>query len=1112
MEWNRLASVLTSCLLRVPPTMTTTDASVPGLPTSFTVADWFALRPERQSRPEDSPPLASPAEGLPTSQTLTLPAPLTGAAPSGPPLSAAASSASSFSSSGSTVDPLAGVSPLPVPPATVLRAVAGSEATAAAPAAVASAAVRSAGEAAGPQIMVQWDSSATEAERSAALAVSGGLLKELILSAPMKARGEGVLEVIRLPAGANVEAALATYGATAGVRFAEVDQLLQVQAISNDPQYRSGSLWGMYGSDSPAAVGPAHTTNPFGSNAEAAWNQGFTGSKSVFVGLLDEGIDYEHQDLAANIWLNPYEIDDGIDNDGNGYVDDLRGWNFFDNTNAIYDLYEDDHGTHVAGTIGAVGGNGVGVAGVSWDVTMISSKFIGPGGGYISGAILALDYITDLKWRHGLNIVATNNSWIGGGNSQAMQEAIVRSAQKDILFVVASGNDFSDNDALPSFPSGYSTTAAAGYDSVVAVASIDQAGQLSSFSNYGSTTVDLGAPGSGILSTTPWNSYQQGSGTSMAAPHVTGAIALYASKFPGSTAEQIRTALLASTTPTPSLQGLTSTGGRLDVLNFLNTVAPPAFSISAAQPYLAEGQANTTPFQFQITRHGNTTGQDSVSWQVAGSGADPANGDDFQGQVLPTGSLTFAAGETTKTIMVQAKGDTLQERSETFMVSLSNPSTGVTLAAGKTSASGLILNDDGVILATNPTPITIPMFGPSLPSSSSVTVSSSNDQLVSSVEVTLNNLYHNSLDDVDILLVGPTGARSVLMSDAGGDNPVNGINLTFSLQAAAAIPDADAPTSGIWRPVNYYIEDPSFYERDDAFDALAPAGPYNADFSVFNGTNPNGIWRLFVGDDTTAAAGKIIDGWSLSIQTQPQTSSVSLAVSPGRVVENGPINLVYTFRRIGSTANSLSVNYSVAGTATLGTDYTGIPATPANKTITFAPGSATATLTVDPSADVDVEADETVALTLLEGSGYTLGTVGQVVGTIQDDDTIMMEGAGATRLLRDIGNRLYAQTGTTAPVSLKFRGRPITQSSFSGWESLAAETFSGVNQMIWKNVSGNYLSLWTMDSNWNWISSTGEWGLHSPGALLQESNFGQDFNANGIIGLGDLNNLFAPLL
>ena len=138
----------------------------------------------------------------------------------------------------------------------------------------------------------------------------------------------------------------------------------------------------------------------------------------------------------------------------------------------------------------------------------------------------------------------------------------------------------------------------------------------------------------------------------------------------------------------------------------------------------------------------------------------------------------------------------------------------------------------------------------------------------------------------------------------------------------------------------------------------------------------------------------------------------------------------------------------------------------------------------------------------MEGSGYTIGTQGAVVGTIQDDDTQAMEGSGATRLLRDAGNRLFVQTANGTPVGLRFRGRPILQSGFPGWDPLAAETFSGANQMIWKNIAGNYLSLWTMDSNWSWISSTGEWGLNSPGAMLQESNFGLDFNGNGLIGSG----------
>ena len=966
----------------------------------------------------------------------------------------------------------------------------------------------------GERLLVQWAVHTTESERAAALAGLGGVRRELIHTAPMKARGEGVMEVIQLPLGANVEAALAAYGATAGVRFAEVDQLLQSQSISNDPEYRSGQLWGMYGSDSPAAVGPSTTTNVFGSNAEAAWNQGFTGSKSVLVGIVDEGIDYEHQDLAANIWRNPFELEDGIDNDGNGYVDDIRGWNFFDNTNVTLDRMFDDHGTHVAGTVGAVGGNGVGVAGVNWDVTMIASKFQGPSGGYVSGAVLALDYITDLKWRHGLNIVATNNSWswIEGGNLQALREAIVRSAREDILFVAAAGNQSSDSDNVPEYPSGFSTIADVGYESVISVAAINNRGQLASFSNYGSTTVDLAAPGVDIMSTIPINDYLLDSGTSMAAPYVTGAVALYASKYPGCTAEQIRSALLASTTPTPSLAGVTVTGGRLDVLKFLNTAPLPAFSIDALQPYSAEGQLGVTPFQFKITRHGNTSGLESVSWAVSGAGSAPADEEDFPGHSFPGGTVTFAPGESSKTITVPVKSDTMQESAETFQVSLLNPSPGATLAAARNSASVGILNDDGMALAFNAATITIPSSGSALPFPSTVTVSADGTDVISSVEVTLYNFYHSSLDDVDILLVGPTGAQTLLMSDAGGANPVDGITLTFSAQAAAAVPDSDPLSTGKWRPMDHFSEDDFGLPSNDTFSDAAPQGPYTADLSVFNGTNPNGVWSLFVKDDAVDAAGKIIDGWSLSINTQPATPTVSLAVTPDRVMEDGLADLIYTFSRTGPTDSALSVNYTVAGTATPDSDYTGIPAQGTTKTVTFAAGSATATLTVDPRGDTDVEAAETVALSLVEGSGYTIGTQESVVGTIQDDDTQTMEESGGTRLLRGAGNRLFVQSANGTPVGLRFRGRPILQGGFPGWEPLAAETLFGANQMIWKNISGNYLSLWTMDTNWSWISSTGEWGLNSPGAMLQESNFGLDFDGNGLIGSGFSQNLSSLLV
>ena len=234
----------------------------------------------------------------------------------------------------------------------------------------------------------------------------------------------------------------------------------------------------------------------------------------------------------------------------------------------------DDHGTHVSGTIGAVRNNGVGVAGICGQVKMVNAKFLGANGGTTADGIEGIDYITDLKTRHGLNIVATNNSWGGGGFSQAMQDAIERANQANILFIAAAGNGNAlgigqNNDSKPNYPSNYPNA------NVIAVAAITKTGARSSFSNYGATTVDIGAPGSAIWSTVPKNvngvvtaGYASYDGTSMATPHVTGAAALYASLHPGSTAAQIKAAILGSAVPTASMAGKTVTGGRLNVSGF----------------------------------------------------------------------------------------------------------------------------------------------------------------------------------------------------------------------------------------------------------------------------------------------------------------------------------------------------------------------------------------------------------------------------------------------------------------------------------------------------------------------------------------------------------------
>jgi subtilisin family serine protease len=347
------------------------------------------------------------------------------------------------------------------------------------------------------------------------------------------------------------------------VEYAEPNWIYQHFATSNDPYFTGGQLWGM------SAGG-----NQFGSGAATAWAANKTGSSTVYVGIIDEGYMYEHEDLSANAGVNPGEIPgNGVDDDGNGLIDDVYGWDFDGNDNSLFDGTGDDHGTHVAGTIGGVGGNGIGVAGVVWNVKMIGAKFLGSRGGTTSNAIKSVDYFTDLKQRHGLNIVATNNSWGGGGYSQALKDAIDRANAAGILFIAAAGNSGTNNDTSPSYPSNYDSP------NVIAVASITSSGALSSFSQFGAVTVDLGAPGSGIWSTVPravgkgknttiGSGYASYNGTSMATPHVSGAAALYASLNPTASAAQIKAAILNSTTPTASLSGKTVTGGRLNVSGF----------------------------------------------------------------------------------------------------------------------------------------------------------------------------------------------------------------------------------------------------------------------------------------------------------------------------------------------------------------------------------------------------------------------------------------------------------------------------------------------------------------------------------------------------------------
>ena len=355
------------------------------------------------------------------------------------------------------------------------------------------------------------------------------------------------------------------------VRYAEPNVQFRADVLPNDPSFPQ--LWGL--ENGGQVVNGVTGLADADVDAGAAWDV-TTGSSSVTVGVIDTGVDYLHPDLAANIWVNPGEDcpgcrTDGIDNDGNGYVDDWHGWDFKNDDNDPFD--DNGHGTHVAGTIGAGGDNGQGVAGVNWTVKIMPLKFLGAdGSGAASDAAEAVLYATSM------GAVVTNNSWGGSDYSQALADAIANADAGGSLFVAAAGNSFANTDTTPNYPSGYSAP------NIISVAATDQGDARAWFSNYGLRSVDLGAPGTNILSTKPGGSYQYLDGTSMATPFVTGAAALARAAFPSATAAGLKALLLRTVDANTSLTGKTTTGGRLNVGNALLCSGAPQVWLEEPRP------------------------------------------------------------------------------------------------------------------------------------------------------------------------------------------------------------------------------------------------------------------------------------------------------------------------------------------------------------------------------------------------------------------------------------------------------------------------------------------------------------------------------------------------
>lgn len=365
--------------------------------------------------------------------------------------------------------------------------------------------------------------------------------------------------LIKKPVIEKVDSVIESLQQDPRVEYVEPNYIVRINKKTNDPVF--AKLWGLKnlgGKDIRGRIG----VKSIDIGIEKAWDIQ-TGSKAVVVAIIDTGIDYNITDLKRNMWVNLKERNgrSGRDDDGNGYIDDVYGYDFINNDADPLD--DHGHGTHSASTIGAEANNKKESVGVTWNVQMMALKFMDDlGSGTIAAAIKAIDYAI----QNGAIIL--NNSWGGLSYSIALKEAIQRANKKGLLFVASSGNESSDNDVVPYFPANYEL------DNVVSVAAIDNGGNLAQFSNYGLNMVDIAAPGRNILGLTP-DGLRSWSGTSMAAPYVTGVAALIKSEIPTISAVEIKERLIKTARPLAGLRKKTLSGGMLSAYHALtNTLAP----------------------------------------------------------------------------------------------------------------------------------------------------------------------------------------------------------------------------------------------------------------------------------------------------------------------------------------------------------------------------------------------------------------------------------------------------------------------------------------------------------------------------------------------------------
>jgi subtilisin family serine protease len=513
----------------------------------------------------------------------------------------------------------------------------------------------------GGQLMVRFQPGYTDALKEAAIESLGGSILERFLMI------DSVLIELEDPS-SSIVTDINIFLSDPLVLYAEPNYRVYPLAIPDDSSF--STLWGLNNTGQTGGTVDADI------DAVEAWDT-FTGTSGSIVVVIDSGIDYTHPDLIDNMWSNPGEIaGNGIDDDGNGRVDDMNGYDFSDNDSDISDA--DGHGSHVAGTIGATGDNAEGVVGVNWDVSLLGAKiFPFASTSTVAGAV---NYVTTMRQVHGHNITAINASYGGYFSTQTEYDSILAVNNAGVVFVAAAANDAIDNDTTPAYPASYDLPG------IISVAATDDRDLLSSFSNYGLTSVDLGAPGGdqdsgrpGINSTVPTSvspsGYIEYQGTSMASPQVAGAVGLIRGLNPSLTVQQATDAILSTVDQVTSLDGQVVTGGRLNLAAALAAVAP------APPPPPAGGGSGSAGVAVDagdtmLGRSGNDTligaggddlmiaggdrdtlsGGDGDDHQLAGSGDDLLNGDAGNDTLDGQGGADLVFGDAGDDVLVWQHG------------------------------------------------------------------------------------------------------------------------------------------------------------------------------------------------------------------------------------------------------------------------------------------------------------------------------------------------------------------------------------------------------------------------------------------------------------------------